>query len=117
MHRLTLLLLIPLIACAEPAERCERAVEREIRVVSRLIDETERNLRRGYAYELEPRHIRTGLTLCSGGRNVSFCTGGYNTPRRTPVAIDPEAEQRKLDKLQARRSALVSRGVGTCVDR
>ena len=114
MHRLTLLLLLPLVACADPAQRCDRAVARELRTVNELIEETRVSLARGYTYETEYAPVRTGLVLCSGSRNVRFCSSNQSGVRREAVAVDPEAEQRKLDQLLNRREALRTRGTALC---
>ena len=112
--RLLPLLLLLLAACAEPADRCARAISRDLRIVNALIDETRLNLARGYAYETEEARLRSGLVLCSGGGNVRFCTSNRSVPRRVPVAVDPAAEQRKLDLLLQRRDALRARGLELC---
>ena len=105
------LLLVLLASCAQVPDGCDRAVTRELRIVERLVDETRTNLARGYAYETEESRLRSGLVVCSGGRNVRFCTGNTTRTFRRPVAIDPEAEERKLRRLEQRREALVSNAV------
>ena len=118
MHRLILLLFLPLLACANPQATCERAVARELETLEELIEETRLNLARGYTYEMVPRPVRAGLTLCSGGDNVLFCTGNYGGGAyRRAEAVDPAAERRKLERLQARQQELLTRGTAACAAR
>ncbi len=117
MRRLALLLLIPLAACAAPREACQDRVSGEIRRLDRLIVETRRDLARGYRYEAEYRDGGFGLVLCSGRRDVRFCTSSGDRYVRRTVAVDPEAEQRKLDLLEARRMRLAQEGAEACAAR
>jgi hypothetical protein len=105
--RLTLLSLLIVGACTQYPDDCNRRALRELRTVDRLIEETEQNLARGYAYQIEETGLRAGFTFCSGGYNTLICTGSDTRYRRRPVAIDPEAESRKLGLLRARREGLV----------
>ena len=49
MHRLSILALLLLAACATPLERCIASATKELRVVSGLIASTQANINRGYA--------------------------------------------------------------------
>ena len=109
--RLVPFLLALLAACTQYPANCDRRALQELRTVNRLIEETRRNLARGYAYELEDYGYRAGLVVCTGGEGVRFCTGNDVRPRRRPVAIDPAAEQRKLDLLRERRERLSAAAV------
>ena len=121
--RLPLLsLMLLLAACAQTRQSCEANVLREIRRLDELIVETRRDLARGYTYERELRPpgpaFGTGLTFCSGGDGVSFCTTTGTGLRDRVVerreAIDPRAEQRTLDYLEARRARLAQEGAAAC---
>lgn len=105
---LTLILLALLSACGTPQEHCIRTATREIRTLDRLIAETETNLARGYGFE-ERQIMRHQWTRCddwvSGTPHRMCFEPVWDTVKR-PVAIDPQAEQRKLDGLRARRKAL-----------
>ncbi len=104
---LPLALLLLLAACGTPQQRCLRAGTEDLRVVSRLIEATERDLARGYGIERDTRRVRVGLNLCSGlGGNVSFCVGGADEDRARPVAIDAAEERRKLADLRAKQAEL-----------
>lgn len=107
------LFLLLLGACTHYPDDCDRRALNEVRTIDRLIDTTRRDIARGYGYETVETGYRTGLVLCSGSRNMGFCAA--NGPRyvERPVAIDPEAEQRKLDLLRERRAEIAPRAA-TC---
>lgn len=113
--RLLILLLLPLAACATPEQQCQNDATRDLRVLDDLILETRTNVSRGYAIE-EEIVPRVGITTCfgngfygSGYGGVSFCSGTSTSVRRTPVAIDVEAERRKLEGLEQSRNAAATR--------
>ncbi|ABL72677.1 hypothetical protein SAMN04244581_03881 [Paracoccus denitrificans] len=127
MNRVTLAIicvaLFGLASCGTPAEQCEARVAAEQRNVSRLLQEVEANIARGYAWESTVND--TGFRLCAGGfrggygrlgLGYSSCYGGPDTARQR-VAIDPAAEMRKRDALQKRLAALSSQGVPQCIAR
>ncbi len=117
MRRVALALLLPLVACAQTRDSCEQDVAREIRRLDALIVETRTDLARGYRYETEYRRSGVGLVLCSGRHSVRFCTATDDRPVRRAVAVDPAAEQRKLDLLEARRMRLAREGAAACAAR
>lgn len=109
--RAALIALALVAGCASPLDRCINAATRDIRVLDRLIAETEASLARGYGYQDETV-VRWDWVRCDdtfpgpplpGARR---CWEPYETTIRKPVAIDPEAEARKLAALKARRAAL-----------
>lgn len=117
---LALLVLLPLVACATPRQQCINDATRDLQVLDRLIIETRQNLERGFAVEQEVVP-RVGFTYCFGnqGSNVglSFCSNNSTQVRNRPVAIDPEAERRKLAELEARRvevAAQTQRALAAC---
>lgn len=115
--------MICLSSCGTPQERCERAVSAEYTQVSRLLAEVQANIARGYAWENEVSD-GVGLSLCAGGFDgggwgwggVGFgtCYGDTNVVRKR-VPIDPAAEMRKRDALQARLEVLSTRGTAACI--
>ncbi|MEM1428015.1 MAG: hypothetical protein AAGG09_01010 [Pseudomonadota bacterium] len=102
-----------LAACASPREACLRAALSEVATLDRLIAETEANLARGYAIELEP-FVTTGVDFCFGrgayrhgfGTGFRYCNNVETRYREREVAIDPAAERRKLAELRKRRADL-----------
>ena len=105
---LALLLVALVAACGTPQEQCIRAATRDVRTLDRLIAETEANLARGYTYE-EHEIVRHEWMRCDDwvrGTPVRMCFEPVWDTVKRPVAIDPAAEQRKLDGLKARRKAL-----------
>ncbi|MEZ5687039.1 MAG: hypothetical protein R3D78_14655 [Paracoccaceae bacterium] len=114
--RLALFALIALAACGTPQEQCINRESRELRTVERLIAEVEGNLARGYAYEeyevpvrdWDPCGVRE-ITLPDGTvkHKTVMCLETRWETRERKVAIDPEAEKRKLAGLQAKRKELL----------
>ena len=103
-----LLLLLPLMACATPQERCINAATRDQRVVERLMAEAQTNLARGYALE-EITTYRSVWVQCGEvkkGRKPRMCLDEVPETTRRPVAIDLAAESRKLTQLRSKRDAL-----------
>lgn len=108
------ILLMLLSGCAYYPDDCNRKVLHELWVVDDLIEETEENLARGYAYETVETGFNAGFVFCSGTWNTAICAGNDTSYTEQPVAIDPESERRKLDALKQRREALVP-AVAECV--
>lgn len=106
--RATLLIFpVLLTACATPREACIADVTQEVRILDSLIAETRGNLSRGFAIE-EREEIRTRNTFCTGrnedGSTFRFrCEETDTVTRRTPVAIDLNAERAKLASLEERQ--------------
>lgn len=121
MRRLTALGLMLLSACGTPQERCIAAQTRDLRVVNDLISQTQANLARGYA--LEDVVISTPIwrdcyppvyVLQPDGSQVfqpgaGMCIDEIEQTIQRPAAIDPAAEQRKLDGLLKRQAMLSKR--------
>ena len=119
---LILLPLVALAACATPREQCINAANRETRVLSALVAETERNLARGYALETQ-QEIRVVRSTCQGrteeGATFTFpCEETETIERHVPVAIDLNAEAAKLTSLQerlTRQRAASDAAIAQCV--
>lgn len=110
-------LLVFLAACGTPQERCIRNATQELRIIDELIGEVQANLARGYAYETY-EITRTQWEICgyydyeSNGEIRSrprYCLDDVTDTVRRRVAIDPQAEERKLAGLQAKRQPLARR--------
>jgi hypothetical protein len=103
------LCLVLLAACANARKDCVEEAMRDVRVLETLIDETQRNIARGYATQAEPR-VRHGVSLCLSPSNpLGICTTAQAEVLERPVAIDTAAERRKLRQLQAREAELRDR--------
>ncbi|MTH79021.1 hypothetical protein [Paracoccus aestuariivivens] len=116
--------LIGLTACGTPEQRCQGQVTAEYRNVSRLLQEVEDNIARGYAWENEPVR-NSGISFCAGGYGGRYygagfgyggCYGGTDVVRKR-VPIDPASEARKRDALQQRLNTLSTQGNATCATR
>jgi len=118
MKRYLLALLLPLAGCSTSLEQCVNRSTKELRVVDDLITRTEGNIERGYALESRAE-MNLGLQLCtSPSANFHFCTAAQTNPQHTPVAIDLDAERRKLTELRSKRAVLkhqTDQDVRTCV--
>ncbi len=106
MHRLSILALLPLAACATPLERCIARATKELRVLSGLISSTQANINRGYAIVTE-NYFVTSEQVCGEveGEKV-YCDVPAAKSRDVPVAIDLNAEQAKLNSLLTKRAEL-----------
>lgn len=109
MTRILLIACLALAACGTPQEQCARSVDRDLRTVTSLIDETQANLRRGYRYVYETRNTHVGFRYCSRSSNFGMCfdNSAPSTVRRA-VAIDPAQEKRKLASLNSQQARLQS---------
>jgi hypothetical protein len=111
MRRFALPALLLLTACGTPQEQCINRATRDMRVVDRLIAESEATLARGYAYE-EKTIYRTRWVNC-GPRPTKadpkpapqMCLDDVPETIRQPVAVDLKAEAQKLAGLKAKRAA------------
>jgi hypothetical protein len=123
-------LCLTLVACGTRQEQCIARETRDLRVVNRLIAETEGNLQRGYAYE-EITISRPVWRYCAPpplpvpGDGIPapepakprLCLDDDEETVTRPKAIDLSAEQSKLDGLKAKRkqlSAAADRSVAAC---
>ncbi len=103
-----------LAACGTPQEQCIARENRDLRVVTRLIAETQGNLARGYAFEeyttYSTEFVRCGFFPDDGNPATAprprLCRERVPETERRPVAIDLGAEQRKLDSLLVKRRDL-----------
>lgn len=111
MKRLLLPSLLILTACGTPQERCIGAATRDMRVVDRLIEETEANISRGYALEdvtvyttqwvdCTP-HVKPGAPA----PKPQMCLDDVPQTVTKPKAIDLNTESAKLESLKAKRAA------------
>lgn len=98
-----------LAACGTPQEQCVNRNTRDLRTVDRLIAETEGNLKRGYAYETVTV-TEDYWDYCpqpplpdAPPPKPRLCLQERETTERRAVAIDLDAEQRKLAGLKAKR--------------
>ncbi len=114
-------LLVPLClaiaACGTPQEQCIARETRDLRVVDRLIVDTEGNLKRGYAFEdiTISRSVWvtcTPLPVAEGEPppKPRLCLEDTEETVTRPVAIDLDAEQSKLSGLKAKRKQLAAAG-------
>ena len=112
MKRLAPFALLLLTACGTPQEQCISANTRDLRVVDRLIRETEGNLARGYGYETvtvyEPEWVdcTPPPTQANPKPARQMCFDRVPVTVRKEVALDLNAEAAKLKSLKAKRAGL-----------
>lgn len=112
-RRAILCLFLGLAACGTPQERCILRGTRDLRVVDRLIAETEGNLQRGYALEevtiYHDRWVRC-YEPSSGEEGApprpTLCLDEVEQIVTRPKAIDLKDEAEKLASLKAKRATL-----------
>ena len=105
-------IVLPLLlaACASPQERCISDANRELSIITGLVNETRANIARGFAVGTEEDVIvRRGL--CDGQTEDGVaikvaCDRTITRERRVPVAIDLNAERAKLASLVERQTEL-----------
>lgn len=106
--RLFALALIPLVAaCATPREACIASVNNQSRTLDRLVLETRANIERGFALETR-QEVREVMKPCEieqpdGTVIRTTCERVDVKDKRVPVAIDLNAEKRKLASLEERQ--------------
>lgn len=123
MYRIVILAALALLAsCATPQEQCINRETRDLRVLDRLIAETEGNIARGYAIEeytdtIEYWGICT-IPQPAGPDGVrppplqEECRRERDITRTRPKAIDLGAERQKLLSIRAKRQDLARASVG-----
>ncbi len=117
-RHLPLAVFVLLVACGTPQERCINGATRDLRIVNRLIAETETNLARGYSLE-DVVIYRTVWVYCDDAvivvqpdgsktieRSTRMCLDDREETIQRPRAIDPAAEKSKLKGLKDRNAAL-----------
>lgn len=112
MKHLVLPALLLLVACGTPQEQCISRNTRDLRVVDRLITETEGNLKRGYAleqvtvYSSEWVRCRPRPTAENPNPAPEMCWDEVPETVSKPRAINLADEASKLDGLKAKRRQL-----------
>jgi len=115
MKRLGLLPFVLLAACGTPQEQCISYNTRDLRVVDRLIGETEGNLDRGFAY-VRVTEYEDYWAYCAQPQQRDAAPVAPRLCRQEraitvdrPKAIDLADEARKLDSLRIKRQELSRR--------
>jgi hypothetical protein len=110
MKRFLLAPLLVLTACGTPQEQCIGGATRDMRVVDRLISETEANIARGYGYEevtvFMPEWVdcTPRPTTANPAPPQQMCFEDVPQTSRKAVALDLNAEAAKLKSLKAKRA-------------
>jgi hypothetical protein len=103
-----------LAACGTPQQQCIAQVSRDLRVVDKLIVETEGNLARGYAYA-DVVQTRSEFVDCTPDPTPKHpnprprqCLEDVSETVRRPVAVDLNVEAAKLASLKSRRTQMAT---------
>lgn len=116
LSRFALTLPLLLVACGTPQERCISTATRDLRTLNGLIEDSQANLARGFAYE-EYTVNRSRWVHCQGppvvdsdgdlvpGRTY-MCLDDYTDTVRRPVSINLDEERRKLDGMLTKQREL-----------
>ena len=113
MRRLLLPALVILAACGTPQEQCINRNTRDLRVMEKLIAETQANIARGYAIEEYTVTVPV-WQLCSPPAPAPgqpapppfYCFEDAVETRTRPKAIDLRAESAKLESMLERRDQM-----------
>ena len=101
-------------SCGTPQQWCINAATKDLRNVEKLIEVTQGNIDRGYAYATSVRTVPQWVdctpdaTKANPHPETDMCLVQTAQTFRVPVAIDLDAEQRKLKQLRAKRKVLAS---------
>ena len=96
-------------ACADPKAACQSEATRDLTIVQALIADTQATIDRGYAIQTRERTVvYTDFCIGTGSRTGAFhfCNRAQPVISRTPVAVDLDAERRKLRSLQKKEREL-----------
>lgn len=111
--RLSILLpalgLFALSGCIDEYENCVRSSSKDLNIVNELIANSQAILERGYDFEtLIATEIEEVICLTELGEQAT-CLVEVGTTYTAPVAVDLDAERRKLAQLLEQRKVLQAR--------
>ncbi|MEP5762069.1 MAG: hypothetical protein ABJ327_22715 [Litoreibacter sp.] len=104
-------IIVALAACASPQQRCVDGASKDLNIVQALISDTEATIARGYAIQTTERQlIYTDFCIGHGRRSVgvTWCNRSQPVIEKTPIAVDLDAERRKLNDLRVKEAELRS---------
>lgn len=126
MMRLILISVLALLAaCGTPQERCIAGATRDLRILDRLIGQSQGNLDRGYAL-VEVVRTSTRWVVCrrampatetQPARAAEMCLRNYDYTVTRPKAINLAEERAKLAEMRKKRVELnreAARAVASC---
>ena len=104
-------------ACATPREACIRDASRDLNVVRALISSTEATLKRGYAVETTNRYVIVSQPCFTKQYPNRWCERSVPVTDKKAVAVDLNAEKRKLSSLRTKEKQLrirAAKAIKTC---
>lgn len=100
---------IGLSACIDEYQTCVRNSSKDLRVVNDLISHSQTVVSRGYDFEtLISTEVQEVICITELG-DTATCLVEVGTTYQSPVAVDLEAERRKLAQLLEQRKLLETR--------
>lgn len=100
---------VALTGCIDEYQQCLRNNAKDLGVVNELIAQSQTVVNRGYDYEtLISTEIQEVVCLTSEGEQAT-CLVEVGSTYRSPVAVDLDAERRKLKQLTEQRRILEKR--------
>lgn len=106
---LPLAAVVALAGCIDEYEQCVRNNSKDLNVIYQLIEQSEATVNRGYGFETRiATQLEEVVCLTAEGAQAT-CLVEVGTSYQAPVAVDLEAERRKLAQLHEQRRVLQSR--------
>ena len=100
---------VALTGCIDEYQQCVRNSSKDLRVINELITHSQTVLNRGYDFEtLIATEIEEVICLTELGEQAT-CLVEVGTTYQSPVAVDLDAERRKLAQLIEQRRVLEKR--------
>ncbi len=96
-------------ACVDEYQQCVRNNSKDLSVVNELITQSQITISRGYGYEtLVSTEVQEVICLTDLGEQAT-CLVEVGTTYKSPVALDLDAERRKLSQLLDQQKILQTR--------
>ncbi|MFY0692876.1 MAG: hypothetical protein JXR14_13265 [Paracoccaceae bacterium] len=105
-----LFVVVLLAGCGDPRSKCIKDASKDLSVIQELIADTEATIARGYAIQTETRTV-VYTDFCFGSHRYNrgsfqFCNRAQPVVSKEPVAVDLDAERRKLKSLREKEAEL-----------
>lgn len=106
---LPLAAIVTLAGCIDGYEQCVRNNSKDLNVIYQLIEQSEATLNRGYGFETRIATQLDEVVCVTDEGAKATCLVEVGTSYQAPVAVDLDAERRKLEQLHEQRRVLQAR--------
>lgn len=106
---LPLAAIVTLAGCIDEYEQCVRNNSKDLNVIYQLIEQSEATLNRGYGFETRIATQLDEVVCVTDEGAQATCLVEVGTSYQAPVAVDLDAERRKLEQLHEQRRILQAR--------